>query len=527
MTRLLAAVLLSYVTAAQALEAAYVEALSEREAVVWRDIVISTDRVLPYYQLPSAENLWVRDGRLTAEAQTLYQAINDAPADGLVASDYLPLALRDLEELRADGDESGLELALSNSFMALARDLHAGRSTPSLTDPEIVIARKYEDPTVWLGMVQRQGVEQTLQALRPQHVQYFQLRQLLGGYRALAARGGWSAVPTGEVLKPGMRDARLMALRDNLAARGYSGIANVAEQDLYDDGLVPVVEHFQKRHGLDQDGIVGPATLRALNVTAEERVRQIIVNMERWRWLPADLGDRHVLVNQAGFQMYTVNGGQVIDERRVIVGKPFHRTPIFSDAIRYAEFNPTWTVPNSIAMRDKLPLLQKDPTYADRNGFRFYRGWSGNDPEVSPYAVDWSSVSGRTFPYRMVQQPGPKNALGQVKFMFPNKFSVYLHDTPARQLFARTGRAFSSGCIRVHEPLEFAAILFGLDQGLSRADIDSIIATNRIQRVNLQTPVPVHLTYFTAWVDDSGVPSFFNDVYDRDSLVARLLFGEV
>jgi len=512
---------------AQALERSIVDDLGAREAIVWRNIVVSTDQVLPYYALPSAEDLWVHEGRLTPEAEALFEALSDADADGLVASDYLPLALRDLVPTSGPADEAGLELALSAAFMNFARDLHAGRTTPAVTDPEIVIARKDSAPEKWLAMVQRDGVARTLQRLRPQHTQYFQLRQLLAGYRSLAARGGWAVVPKGDVLKPGMRDVRVPVIRQNLMARGYSGIANVADPKFYDDALTPVLEHFQKRHGLDQDGIIGPATLRALNVPAEERVRQIIVNMERWRWLPIELGERHVFVNQAGFQMYTMDAGKLVDQRRVIVGKPFHRTPIFSDMIRYAEFNPTWTVPNSIAIRDKLPKLRKDPSYADRNGFKFYTGWSGNDPEISPYAVDWNGVSDRKFPFRMVQQPGPKNALGQVKFMFPNKFSVYLHDTPSRQLFARTGRAFSSGCIRVNKPLDFAAILFGMDQNMSRARVDSIIDTKRTTRVNLETAVPVHLAYFTAWVDESGVPSFFADVYERDALVSRLLFNEV
>lgn len=513
--------------AAYALERSVLDGLAEREAISWRNTVVSTDQVLPYYTMPGAENLWVRNGQLTPEAGALFAALADASADGLVASDYLPLALRDLAPLLGADDQTGLELALSSAFMSFARDLHAGRTTPSVTDPEIVIARKEAAPDKWLAMVQRIGVAQTLQRLRPQHVQYFQLRQLLAGYRSLAERGGWSGIADGEVLKPGMRDERLIAIRSNLSARGYSGVSHVAEPALYDDALVPVLEHFQKRHGLDQDGIVGPATLRALNVPADERVRQIIVNMERWRWLPVDLGQRHVFVNQAGFQMFTMNAGKLVDQRRVIVGKPFHRTPIFSDMIRYAEFNPTWTVPNSIAIRDKLPKLRQDPSYADRNGFRFYSGWSGNDPEISPYSVDWNAVSGRTFPFRMVQQPGPKNALGQVKFMFPNKFAVYLHDTPSRQLFARTGRAFSSGCIRVNQPLDFAAILFGLDQDMSRSRVDKIIDTKRTTRVNLQSPVPVHLAYFTAWVDESGIPSFYADVYERDALVSRLLFTEV
>lgn len=502
-------------------------ALNGRAAMEWRGIVINLDQVLPYYLTQNAQPVWVLGNKLTPNGEKLLQLLMDAEADGLVASDYVPLALRDLGAVSGARDAVGLELALSAAFVHFARDLHGGRTTPSVTDPEIVIARKPVEATAWLSSAKNRGVEPALRALEPQHKQYFQLRQLLSGYRALAARGGWPQVSKGVVLKPGMADARLVEVRNNLAARGYSGITAGAAPAVYGDDLVPVVQHFQKRHGLDDDGIIGPATLRAMNVTAAERVNQIIVNLERWRWLPVDLGARHVFVNQAGFEMFFFNDNRVIDQRRVIVGKPFHRTPIFSDVIRYADFNPTWTVPPSIAKSEMLPKLQSDPSFIERSGYKIYSGWSEGAREVSPYLVDWSGVSASRFPYKIVQQPGPKNALGQVKFMFPNKFNIYLHDTPSRQLFAKTGRAFSHGCIRVNEPLDFAALLFGIDQNMSRARVDDIIASEKLTRIRLNRGVPVHLAYFTAWVDENGVPAFFEDVYERDLMVGRLLFGEV
>jgi murein L,D-transpeptidase YcbB/YkuD len=399
--------------------------------------------------------------------------------------------------------------------------MFAGRTTPAISAPDIVIPRKPVDAAAWLGAVRSSGPDAVIRSLMPRHRQYAQLRSMLAGYRALADRGGWPAVSKGETLKPGMDDPRVVDLRANLSARGYDGIDGGSPPSLYDPDLEGVVRHFQIRHGLEVDGAVGPATLRALNVSAQDRVRQIIVNMERWRWLPEDLGRRYVLVNQAFFFLEMVNDGEVTDHRRVIVGKPYHKSPMFSDQIRYAEFNPTWTVPRSIAGSEILPKLRRDPGYLARNDMRLYSAGGA----VDPYSVNWSSISSAHFPYRIVQQPGEKNALGRVKFMFPNKFSVYLHDTPSRGLFDRTGRAFSHGCIRVDEPLDFAARLFGPDRGMIRADVDGIIATRKLTRVNLETPVPVHLAYFTTWVDENGIPQFFDDIYSRDKLVQRVLAG--
>ena len=254
---------------------------------------------------------------------------------------------------------------------------------------------------------------------------------MLKGYRALASKGGWPAIDKGGALKPGMTDPRVGQMRANLKARGYAGIDN-AQANFYDDNIVAVVEHFQRRNGLEADGVAGPKTIAAMNVTADERVRQIIVNMERWRWLPEQLGSRYVFVNQAGFEMFLVDKGQVVDRHKVIVGKPFHKTPMFSDKIAYAEFNPTWTVTPAIAAAEFLPKLRADPGYLARNDYVLYGGWGAGAPVIDPWSVDWNSVGGKKFPYRIVQQPGPKNALGVVKFMFPNKFNIYLHDTPSQ-----------------------------------------------------------------------------------------------
>jgi murein L,D-transpeptidase YcbB/YkuD len=503
-----------------------IAAMRGQQATEWRGSVVDLNLVGPYYAKPANGMIWVSNGRPTKAAAELVKAIGLAPEDGLDPADYMA-ALILPKQVGSDADAAGFELAMSQAFLSFARDLHGGQTSPAAASASgIVIARKPVDPVAWLSLARDKGVSAALDNLRPKHPQYFQLRQMLAGYRSLAEHGGWPSIGVGPTLKPGMRDARVGQMRANLIARGYGGI-DAADPNLYDNNIVAVVQHFQKRHGLEPDGVAGATTIAALNVTADQRVKQIIVNLERWRWLPDDLGSRHVFVNQAGFELFLVDQGQTIERHRVIVGKPFHETPIFSDRIAYAEFNPSWTVTPDIATNEILPKLREDPGYLEKNDYVLYAGWGPDAQLVDPRSVDWHSVSGTPFPYRVVQLPGEKNALGAVKFMFPNKFDIYLHDTPSRQLFAKTGRAFSHGCIRVHEPIKLAETLFGLDGSLTPEQIASIINDGKTVTVNLKTKVPIHLTYFTVWIDDDGTPSFFPDVYERDGLVTRLLSGEV
>ena len=505
---------------------AAISAMKGRQAAEWRRTVIDLNLVGSYYDDPANQPIWVKNGGPTPAAAELLEALSRAGEDGLDTNDYLSGPIIDTHRLTTDDDAAGYELAMSQAFLAFARDVHSGQTSPAVNASDIVIPRKPVDAVAWLSLARDAGVEGALEKLRPEHPQYFQLRQMLKGYRTLAAKGGWPAIDSGGALKPGMTDPRIGQMRANLKARGYAGIDN-ADTNFYDDNIVAVVEHFQRRNGLDADGVAGPKTIAAMNVTADERVRQIIVNMERWRWLPEQLGSRYVFVNQAGFEMFPVDKGQLVDRHKVIVGKPFHKTPMFSDRIAYAEFNPTWTVTPAIAAAEFLPKLRADPGYLARNDYVLYGGWGAGAPVIDPWSVDWNAVGGKKFPYRIVQQPGPKNALGVVKFMFPNRFNIYLHDTPTRQLFAQTGRAFSHGCIRVHEPVRFAEKLFGLDNSLTPADIKKLIDGKKTRTASLKSKVPIHLTYFTVWIDDEGLPNFFEDIYGRDTLVGRLLFGEV
>jgi murein L,D-transpeptidase YcbB/YkuD len=276
------------------------------------------------------------------------------------------------------------------------------------------------------------------------------------------------------------------------------------------------VRRFQARHSLTADGIIGPGTLAAMNVPASERLETIRVNLERFRWLADDFEDDMVIVNIAGFEASLLKGGEVVWSTRVQVGRTYRQTPIFRDEITYLAINPTWTAPRSLATRDVLPRIQKDPTYVVERGFDV-RDRNGNN--VDPATIDWDSLTRNNFPYTLVQQPGPFNAMGQVKFMFPNRYNVYLHDTPSRYLFDREARAFSAGCIRTERPFELAELLLA-SQGWDRARIQEVLDSGRLTNVVLETPMPVLLTYFTAGVDDDGKLFFFPDIYERDKRIA-------
>lgn len=502
--------------------AAELQQIVAKSTANWAGRSFPTERLAKFYAERGHAPLWTAPGGLSGEGVALLEEFKNAYRDGLDPGEYLA-GLFGFASATSDEELAQLELAMSHAFLTYGHHLHSGLTTPSVTDGNIIIKPKRVEATGWLTLAATDGARHALSLLRPNHPQYAQLRQMLGGYRSLLLRGGWQAIDEGPTLKPGMTSPRVEQMRKNLEARGYDSLSNPTP-DLFDDGLKEVVMHFQTRHGLDADGVAGPATLGALNVSADERVRQIAINLERWRWLPRNLGRRHVLVNQAGFELFVMDGRKNVDRRRVIVGKPYHQSPMFSDEIIYAEFNPTWTVPASIAGKEMLPKIRNNPAYLMDKGYTLYTSWSQGAAPANPFAIDWSAVSSSRFPYRIVQEPGPRNALGQVKFIFPNKFSVYLHDTPSRNLFSRTGRAFSHGCIRVEKPLDFARLIFSLQGGLNPNRVAPIVESRERTRVNLAQKLPVHLAYFTAWVNDDGVPLFFEDVYKRDRLVSRFLF---
>jgi len=359
-------------------------------------------------------------------------------------------------------------------------------------------------------------MEGFVDALQPHHSGYLRLKQALLKYEKIKKSGGWHKVPAGEKLRKGDYGMRIGALRSRLIISDDLTDSTCTNHDYFDEVLEDGIRRFQARHGLKVDGIVGPKTRFALNVPVEDRIRQIRLNMERWRWLPQDLGNCHLTVNTADFKLIVVENEQTIKSIRTIVGKIKRPTPVFSQKITYLELNPYWNIPHSIALNDILPRIKKDPGYIADNNIRVFENWEEDARELNPESIDWDAITKKNFVYKLRQDPANSNALGRIKFIFPNEFSIYLHDTPTRNLFNKTRRTFSSGCIRIEKPVELAAYLL---QNNSKWSLEKLVAAvNRKKNkiILLSDPIKIYILYWTAWVDKDGIINFRDDIYGRD-----------
>ena len=433
-----------------------------------------------------------------------------------VESIYDELGKGNLQSAR---EQAELDVLLSDSLFRLGYHLRFGKVNPQSIDTNWNFKRELrsEDPAMTMQeAMDAESLVAFFDEFLPRGPLYRRLRTALADYRALARTGGWLSVPDGPTLTSGARDVRVPAIAARLAVTGDLAGGHDAGE-IYDETLVAAVRHFQSRHGLDSDGIIGPGTLRAMNVSVEDRIEQLRVNLERARWVFDDIEDYFIVVNIAGFRAYVVRDGQTVWETAVQVGQAFHQTPVFRDAMKYVVFNPSWTVPYSIAIEEILPEIKSDPTYLDTRDFDV-KDRSG--AIVDAGSIDWSQLGRGNFPYVFVQRPGPRNALGRVKFMFPNEHAVYLHDTPSQWGFDRARRAFSHGCVRVQNPFDFVEILLG-SEGWDRDKIQATVDTGQTRTVYLPEPVPVLLLYWTAEMGPDGTVHFYPDVYGRDARVAQ------
>ena len=505
------------------------DAASTRQAVM--NILNTKDRLpLPiqrvrktltkHYLDNSGEIFWVGTNRMTPFIQRLEFADDDGLKQQDYPVDYL-IGLRDQIEPSNPLAAAYAEIAYSAFFLAYARDLATGRVILSKIDRDhFQKPRKLNLLAVLEGIGSSRNPSQYLSTIEPQNAHYRALKSLLREYRTISGEGGWGTVARGEPLKPGMSDPRVQQLRARLEKTGDVLPRQVPDPLVYSPDLVLATEQFQKRNGLDADGIIGPGTLSMLNVTAEERMRQIIVNMERWRHMPRDMGDRHLMVNIAAFELYTYQAGSMIEARPVMVGKNRHQTPNFSDELEYVEINPTWTVPYSIATKEMLPKLKANPGYLG-SSFELLAGGRS----IPFTSVNFNDYSRGNFPFTIRQKPGAKNALGIIKFMLPNRHAIYLHDTPAKALFGKTQRAFSHGCIRVYKPLEFGVSVLRDQPGWTLEKLQNVVATRKTTRVKLDQKVPVHIVYATAWRGEGGSVEFRKDIYSRDKKLYNALFA--
>ena len=508
---------------------ARVEMLRSGSDLIVRGATVTSTTVLPaLYQRRDFAPAWTNPRAVTQ----LFHAVRRIDEDGLDPEDYHLATLEQLQtEVGSDATASPARLAdfdllLTDSLIRLGYHLLIGKVDPVKVDGNWNMDRTINGRDAVLAVssaIAEGSVDNLLAAVRPQHMYYRRLQNALARYRAIAAAGGWPAVPPGPTLKSGMSDPRIIALRARLAVTQSTPGAD-AQSPLFDAELESAVKVFQRQHGLAVDGAVGKATLAALNAPVEARIDQIRVNLERARWVLHDMPDEFVLVDIAGFNVRYIRDGQTLWQARAQVGKPYRRTPVFKSRITYLEMNPTWTVPPTILRNDVLPAIKRDTGYLKQKNMRVI---DYNHNVVDPASIDWSRYSGPDFPYLIRQDPGPSNALGRIKFMFPNEHLVYLHDTPSKSLFERTERAFSSGCIRVENPYQFAELLLDDRNTWNRQAIMQAIDSEQTRKVTLPRPVTVLLLYWTVAPDDNGDVIFKQDIYGRDAGILAGLNSEL
>jgi L,D-transpeptidase YcbB len=490
-----------------------------------------------FYETRAYLPAWIDAQGLRPAALAMARSIREAPDDGLSADDYhlavIEQLLTEIEPvpfppaLEKAGLWADLDLVLSDGFLLLGAHLAVGRVDPETLHPDWISTPPGIDMLALLHASTGDiPVDTILDDLKPYHRGYAELRLALQQMRRAVDQGGWPRIEEGPKLEPLGRDPRVPVLRRRLQLSGEltEEIGPEADPERFSDDLVQALRRFQERHGLDPDGVMGRQTMAALNVTAEARARQVELNMERWRWLPADLGRRYIAVNTADFRLEIIENGLTVLEMSVVVGRPARRTPVFSALMTYMVLNPYWTVPPTIAGEDILPRLKAGENYLQEHGMRLFKGWDSAAVELDPQTVDWTLYSKRRFPFQLRQDPGPQNALGNFKFMFPNKFAVYLHDTPQRDLFRKVQRDFSSGCIRVEDAPALAAYLLKDNPGWSETRIRSAVRENNGERVIIiRNPIPVHLMYQTSWVSRDRRLHFRNDIYGRDKALDSAL----
>lgn len=456
-------------------------------------------------------------------AALLLRALVTAETHGLDPARYHLDAIRGRQASANGGHTGELDLLLTAAFLGYARDVRAGRVPPGRRDPDWGISAAPFDAAAALtrGVREPATFRALLASLPPPAKDYGRLVEALRRYREVAARSDWPLVPPGALLRPGDDDVRVAAVRARLAVE--DGIGSRAATH-FDGRLEEAVRRFQARHGLTADGIVGEATVRAMNVPVSGRIRQITLNLERWRWLPRDLGPRYVTVNAADATLRVVEDDRTVLASRVVVGDLQHPTPVVQARLDAVVLNPKWNLPTSIAAREILPRLRANRRYLAENDIVIV-----DRRESDPFglAVDWSTVSAEAFPFRLQQQPGPDNPLGRIKFDVPNRFDVYLHDTPARGLFARSVRTASHGCIRVERAQELAALVLADGTGRWTPErLAEAIAGGGSPRIPVARPLPVYILYWTAFVGANGLAQFRDDVYGRDGRLAAALAAE-
>lgn len=497
------------------------------------DLEIQGDRVFmqnlmrEVYVTNAFEPLWTNAERI-AELRTL---LLESASHGLQPDDYhlqlIDQLLSQTQSSAGPGSRAGLDLLLTDGLMLYAYHRRLGKIKAQDIDPDINFKREalseYSSPQAVRKAISSDNLAGLIEKIAPSAAYYEMLQRQLLRYRMLAAQGGWSQVPPGSTLRAMDRDVRVTALRERLQIEGSLATAESADPEYFDTELEQAVRDFQQLHGLQRDGVVGKQTMSVMNMPVSARVDQLRLSLERLRWVSQEVSDTFVVVNIAGFRLSYVRQREVIWSTRVMVGTPYRKTPIFQGDITYIEFNPTWTIPPTILREDTLPKIKQDPTYLVSRNISVI---DSSGQKLDPASIDWTAYR-RTIPYTLRQEAGPNNTLGKMKFIFPNKHMVYLHDTPHQSLFNHPDRAFSSGCIRVENALTLAEMILEDSSDFTLDGLPAILASSKTRRVVLAKPMPILILYLTAALDEAGNARFYRDVYQRDDAELRALNGPV
>ncbi|WP_192820858.1 murein L,D-transpeptidase [Rufibacter sp. LB8] len=485
-----------------------------------------------FYRERGYKFAWFKDGALVPQAFKFMEVINQAHEEGLNPRDYmvkdLPAMFKKLEQTPNDSSRHALQkeidVSLTASYFNYASDFYKGTVNPrSMDNIEWEVKRnKIKLHKALQTILKERESRYPYYEFEALHPGYIKLREALKQYRLAKQEGGWPRIDAPKTLKPGDSSQAVVALRQRVLGKQAVGKAGANQ---YDPELADAVKNFQIRHGLKPDGVVGGETLKKLNVSVEDRIDQIIINMERWRWVPKRFEDKYVLVNIPEYGMHVMEKGKEVLSMKVVVGKEMHATPVFSDKLEYIVFYPYWNITPQILEEEIAPAQAKNPNYLASNDMELVKDIGNDKVEIIPTnSVDWYSVD-KDFKYRVRQRPGKKNPLGFVKFIFPNEHNVYLHDTPSDHLFNQATRGFSHGCIRIEKPFEFAQYLLKDQKQWTPSTIKAAMHGGQEKYVNLSAKVPVYIVYFTAWVDDNGAVHFRDDIYKHDQDLANAYFG--
>lgn len=477
------------------------------------------DDAIAFYQANKFKPIWTGNGfGINARRTAFFKALDQSLIHALPRDSYRAAELKAaLRAARTDKARGAIEGAMTRTFLDYATDMQTGVLVPSRVDKDIVRKVPYRARQSYLTALVKSSPSGFFKALIPSSDEYKRLLKVKEDLLQAYARGGWGPKISTSKLSPGSQGKSVVALRNRLIAQGYLGRTNT---QTYDANIQKAVQLFQLDHGLSADGVAGPATLGEMNKTVEQRLASVIVAMERERWINKPKGQRHIWVNLADFSAKIVDRGRVTFRTRAVIGsdKDKQRSPEFSDVMEHMVINPTWNVPRSIVVDEYLPMLKKNP-----NAVGFLDILNNKGQIVGRGNIDFSQYTEKTFPFAMRQPPSTKNALGLVKFMFPNKYNIYLHDTPAKSLFNRETRAFSHGCIRLHQPFEFAYELLSKQTSNPKGVFHSALDSKKETYINLKQQVPVHLIYRTAITKVDGGVEFRRDIYGRDARIFSAL----